>query len=148
MQYSNHLAKTEFMESHRYLIVGVVGNLLLMCLLIIPEKFTFLNSTHAHFSLFSAIYILIIQQFFDCKNQKINLILFGFYLLIWIIEITTLGLPEGIANMTDRISKGFLGQLALGLSPLIYVFARLFTSVLILMLIYKRWKFRENLIWK
>ncbi len=148
MQYSNYLAKTEFTESHRYLIVGMIGNLLLLFILIAPNKFTFLQSSHAHFALFSAIYILLIQRFFDFSNQKINLILFGFYLIIWLIELSIFGLPKGILQPQEQLSKGFLLQLIIGLSPIIYPIARLITGIPILMVIYKRWKFRENLIWK
>jgi len=148
MQYSNYLAKTEFTESYRYLIIGAIGNLLLMLLLIAPTEFTFLESLHAQFSLFSAIYILLIQRFFNWRNQQINLILLGFYVLILIVEMSVLGLPKCILQPKEQLSKGFLLQLMIGLSPIIYSIARLLTSIPILILIYKRWKFRENLIWK
>jgi hypothetical protein len=69
------------------------------------------------------------------------------------VELSVLGLPEGVLNLEEissrnNVSKGFILQLALGLSPLLYAIARLIAGIPILMLIYKRWKFRKNLIWK
>jgi hypothetical protein len=143
MKWNNHVANVTFKESKQRLIVSVIANIILILILISPAGVQFITCSHAHFALLSAIFIFVAQRTYNWKNQTSNWLIFGFYLLVIIVEVAILGLPEGVP-INGQDPKGILLQIAISLAPLVYVFARFFTAFPILNVLLKRKMFWKN----
>lgn len=105
---------------------SVLGNLLLLLVFLIHFSNNQAISTHAFYCLGSALFVGTIYFFYNWKNPAFNLLIIGFYLIIFVIEMFTLGIPESPLPIERYgIGKGALLDLAMFIVPYLYAGLRL-----------------------
>jgi len=103
----------------------MLGNILLIVVFLFGRMYAPTISAHAWFCLSSAVGVGIINTIYDWKNPLINLWVIGTYLALFIVEVTTIGIPESPMPPTMDFSKGVLLDLFMYMVPYFYVGLRL-----------------------
>lgn len=114
------VAEYKFKDARKGTMSVPVLNLAFFLIFMATPPKTVLSDSIALYCLFSALLVGGALAFYNWLTGSINLLLIGLYVAIYLIEVSTQGIPAPVMPLSDNMSRGIFAELVVMSLPYAY----------------------------